>query len=216
MIYNSPETIPAKIYFKILDGAPLSLLSTDSNANVQALGLAWKKIEDEYVSKKDSAKNKKILDLSKKMEILNAKMEATLLAVYHLKHVKDDDLLKLLVGYGHTFKWKREETYESKEASESIFQMDLDRIERSADDLKNMIEVHQSRMPKTEAKEGVEMTFDENVLSYAAFTGLGYVDPNILPLTQYDALINTGNNKMKALEKSASDSKNKIRKRRSK
>lgn len=215
MIYNSPETIPAKIYFKILDGASLSLLSADSNANVQALELAWKKIEDEYVSKKDSAKNKKILDLSKKMEVLNAKMEATLLAVYHLRHVKDDELLELLVGYGHTFKWKKAEKYDNEQAADLIFQADLDRIERAADDIKNMIEVYQSRMPKTETVEGVEMTFDENVLSYAAFTGLGYVDPNTLPLTQYDALINTGNNKMKALEKSASDSKGKIRKRKS-
>lgn len=209
MIYNSPEIIPAKIYFKIIEGASLELLSTEPGAKVEDLNDAWKSIEKEY-KKAETKEDTKVLDLSKRMERFAARLEFVILAVKYLREFKDDELIEKIKERQFTFVWQKQNKYESPEIAEAIFQTDLDRIERQTETIQHKIDRIFELMPKIdENDDAVGITFDENVLIYAAFTDLGYIDPNILPLTQYDALISAGNKKMTALEKQ--NAKNKSR-----
>lgn len=209
MIYDSPEIIPAKLYFKIIEGAPLDLLSTDPGAKDADLKKAWKNIEENYL-KKETKEDTKTLDLSKRMERFAARLEFVLLAIKYLRQFKDDELIQKIKERQFSFVWKKETKYENEAIADAIFQSDLDRIERESETIKHKIDRIFALMPKIdEDDDSVGITFDENVLIYAAFTDLGYVDPNVLPLTQYDALISAGNKKMTALEKQ--NAKNKSR-----
>lgn len=200
MIYDSPETIPAKVYYKILDTGKLRLLTDDPNIKEEELKLVWDKIEEEYssINKHVSKELKKVIDISKQIESLECKLQFVNLAVYYLRHVKDDELIDKLKSYGYSFKWVKPE--KDTEITEAIYQADLDRVDRESEALTIKIGRLQLSMPKANKNESDEVPFDETVLMYAAFTGLGYVDPNSLPLTQYDAMIISGNKKMKALE----------------
>lgn len=199
MIYNSPETIPAKLYYKILETGNVKLLGIGTD---EELNKAWVKIEEEYskIKKNENKDLKKVLDLSKQIESIESRLRFTELAIYHLRHLKDDELIEKLKKYGYSFNWKKPEKEDA--ITEAIFQEDIDRIERESEALTIKIARLQQSMPKKAENEEDknEIPFDETVLTYAAFTGLGYVDPNTLPLTQYDAMIVNGNKKMKALE----------------
>lgn len=201
MIYNSPETIPAKLYFKILNTEDLKLLSTESVSD-EKLNEAWQKIEDEYseinINKTD--KQKKTVNIYKKIESLSSELSSIELCIYHLRSLKDDDLIEKLKSYGYKFNWVKPE--EDTEITDAIYHNDLDQIERFSEGLELKIKAEQRKLPKPKTKEeSKEIPFDQTVLMYAAFTGLGYVNPNIIPLTQYDAMIANGNEKMKSLEK---------------
>ncbi len=207
MIYDSPEIIPAKIYLKIIEGAPLTLLSTEPGAIMTDLVKAWKNIEDTY-KRNETKDDLKTLDLSKRMERFAARLESVILSIHYLRQFKDDELINNLKNWQFTFNWKKETKYENEAAAEAIYQSDLDRIERESETIKHKIDRIFELMPKIDDDDdAVGLTFDENVLIYAAFTDLGYIDPNVLPLTQYDALISAGNKKMTALEKQAAKNK---------
>lgn len=183
--YNSAEIIPAKLFFRILEGGDYSLLTDEKNTK-EDLKVIWDIIEDQYNSLNSNKDGNKILNLSSRIEALSCKFKAIKLIVYHLRNVFDQELIDRLKQYGYKFT--------------GDLQDDLDVVDRECEAIQVIIKTLESQMPKQKGK-GEKMTFDETVLMYGAFTGLGYVDPNVLPLTQFDALINNGNKKMKALEK---------------
>lgn len=218
MIYNSIDTIPAKLYFKLLASdnleKDLRLLSTRRFNDINKLMGAWEQIQDEYEPFVDeNGELEKTLNLSKQIEHLSAGFESVRLAIHCLRSIKDEELLKLLEGKGYKFRWKRQEIYSDPDAAEVIYQSDLDTIERHASTIQIKINRLLQKMPKQKASDtsGADQTFDQVVLGYAAFTDMGYVNPNKLPLSQYHAMITNGNAKMKALEKQAAKNKQKLK-----
>lgn len=198
MTYDSPDIIPAKIYFKILETGEVELLSTKIK-EFDKLVEIWEKINEEYVSENKSQKQDKSFDLYRRIEILGARYESIKLSVIGLKIEDDQELKDLLIKYGYKF-------------SDDDEEKDLDRILRESESLQIKIENLRNQLPKVDTKK--KLSFDETVLSYAAFTGSGFIDTNKITLTQYDALINIGNQKMKALESHGQGKNNKTRSRR--
>lgn len=197
MTYDSPDIIPAKIYFKILETGEVELLSTEIKKFDKLIEI-WEKINEEYVSENKKQKQDKSFDLYKRIESLSAKFEAIKLSVMVLKYQDDQELKDLLLKYGYKFSDDEEK--------------DLDRILRESESLQIKIENLRNQLPKVDNKK--KLSFDETVMSYAAFTGSGFIDTNKITLTQYDALINIGNQKMKALESHGQGKNNKTRSRR--
>lgn len=208
MIYNSASTIPAKLYFTIVETGNYALLSDKKIYNEKVINEAWKKIEYEYNQLNTGKKEyNKVLDLSKEIEILSAREEKITLSVHYLKVIKDKDLFNLLEEEGYKYEWDKFLNIKENDVSgEEIYQNILSKIERESEAFRIKIARLEKQMPKIDDQKGF-VPFDQSVLMYAAFTGLGYIDPNILPLTQYDALIVNGNKKMKALEASNKSSK---------
>lgn len=181
MIYRSAETIPAKLFFKILESEDYSLLSNKkTDKDLKAIFENIKKEDNEMISNREVFK---VLNLSKRIESLSSRHESIKLIIYHLRSKFDQELLDILKDYGYKLT--------------GDLQADLDIVERESDALDIKIKSLESKMP---TQEGEQLSFDENVLMYSAFTGLGYIDPNVLPLSQYRALINNGNKKIKSLE----------------
>lgn len=195
MIYTSIETIPAKIFFRIQDTGDVSLLTSDEKPNLQKLGQIWEELKAQNSALPESEDGKKTLSIATRLETLSARLESVTLAAHHLKSLYDQDLMNLLISKGY---FPEDYKYESQEKLVA----DLHRVDQEAEALQAKIDLHKQKLPKEES--GRKITFDQSVMGYAAFTGSGFIDPNQITLTQYYALINLGDEKMKALERDSS------------
>lgn len=185
MIYNSVQIIPAKLFFHIAETEEYGLLS-DEDVSKNDLKIIWSKIEEQHKKLNPTSKKNKTLNISKKIEELFSKHQKIVLAVQFLKSKEDEDLIELLNKSNYCF--------DKKDYNSS-----LERIERESQAIILRIETLEKKLPKPKTTDG-SVTFDEAVMGYSAFTGAGFIDTNKITLSQYYALINIGNNKMKALE----------------
>jgi hypothetical protein len=192
VIYNSIDTIPSKIYFRVLETLEYSLLCSDAEKVPQEkLIEIFEKIraEDEKLIG-DKSKNKE-LDIYCKIEFLSAKYKKVKYIVFYLRHLKDQDLIDILIKDGYKFT--------------DDFNASLDTIERLCESLLVKIEIVRNRLPKrkeNEENETKEIPFEEVVLSYCALLGMGFVDTNTIVQSQYRAIVRMGNNKIEKLNKS--------------
>lgn len=200
MIHDTAETVPAKVYFKIADGGELKLLSSDGSHSKEELEAAWKKISDEYNAisheSKESAKN---LNIYKRLESLVSEYKSVLYYITSARYLRDPEMILQLNEWGYKIEWNE------KDSVEDLLSQ-LDTAENHLEGLMIKIKVERNKLPKP--KSGTHITFEENVLGYAAFTDQGYVDPNTLPLLQYHALVAMGNKKMKHLKDNGNTGKN--------
>ena len=202
MTYTSVDTIPAKLYLKILETGHVNLLSDKEVVEIIEEGAQnvitkkeseniWVNIQAEDAELIKDNKSDKTLNISKNIESLVAKLESINLSVFHLKMLKDADLISLLKKYGYTFT--------------DDLESDLERIERETEGLEIKLKNYQRQLeklqPKTKDKTGKSVPFDEVVLGYGVVTGLMF-KTNQITQSEYRALINVGNQKMEAIEKS--------------
>lgn len=189
MIYKSIDTIPAKVYFKILETLDYSLLCEGGEKlpNEELIKIFESIIENDDTSAKDKGKSKE-LDIYCRIEMLSAKYKKVKFSIYYLKLLKDDDLIEMLKQDGYKFT--------------DDYERDLDTIERLVESLLIKIEAVKNRLPKKQENEEKEdVPFDEVVLSYCALLGMGFVDTNKIVLSQYRAIVRMGNNKIEKLNK---------------
>lgn len=177
------DTIPLKLYFKVVETGNLSLLGNHPESELSKL------LEDisEQRSKKDSKGKSKELDVYCQMEALSAKYQAIQYAIYYLRQMEDADLIEMLKSKGYKFS----EDYKAS----------LDEIENISSGILVKIEAVKKRLPKKKEAESKEIPLDEVILSYCALLEMGFVDTNTVTLSQYDSIITLGNRKMEALNK---------------
>ena len=200
MTYTSVDTIPAKLYLKILATGHVNLLSDkevvetieEGAQNVitkKELNTIWISIQNEDSELIKDQKSDKVINISSKLESLIAKLESINLAVFHLKILEDADLINLLKKHGYSFT--------------DDLKTDLETIERETEGIllkiKNQHRLLEKLKPKT--KNDKPVPFDETVLGYGVVTGLMF-KTNDITQSEYRALINVGNQKMKAIENS--------------
>jgi uncharacterized protein YfkK (UPF0435 family) len=186
MTYDSIEIIPAKLYFKIVETGDIKLLSTE-NTSEEDLQRIWIQIEEAHNQLSPPNKDAiKVLNLSKKIEALGAKLQSVKISIRCLTYGEDEELMSKLKEYSYQFK--------------GDLKADLERIDRQSEDIKIKLDKIQKRMPKIDNADKNALSFDEAVMSYSAFTGSGFIDTNKITLTQYYSLISIGNKKIKALE----------------
>lgn len=190
MIYKSIDTIPSKLYFKILETGDLTLLCVNEFhiPHHSKLEDIFSKIQedDEKLTEKKGRSDE--MDIWKKIESISARYKKIKYAIYYLRQMRDDDLEQLLVDDGYQFT--------------DDFEGSLDEIERISESLPVKIESIKSRLPKKEKEDNQkEVPFDEAVLSYCALLGMGFVDTNTVVQSQYRAIIKMGNNKLEALSR---------------
>lgn len=178
MIFKSLDTIPAKIFYKIIGSGDVSLLS-DESTPIKELEVIWEEIQTENEALNPN--QNKIIKTSAKIESLLAKMESIKHAVYYLK-IKDDVELKDLLKY-HGYK------YENK--------ADLDRILLQSDGINDTIDKLRLKLPK-ESQYKNNIPFDEMVLSAGVIAGVGYIDTNTITKTQLDGILKITESKIKS------------------
>ena len=100
MTYTSVDTIPAKLYLKILETGHVNLLSDKEVVEIieegaqnvitkKELENIWVNIQAEDAELIKDNKSDKTLNISKNIESLVAKLESINLSVFHLKMLKD-------------------------------------------------------------------------------------------------------------------------------
>ncbi len=211
MIYNSIDTIPMKVYLMVETSGHLQFLVNDQNKEdipttqeemdlqESELKLIWEHISAEAEKYSTNKESKKILNLSTKVEALSARNESVQLAVHYLKTLYDEDLIEMLQGFGYRFKHKNMKN-ETPRAIERQFNRDVEKVEREMIALEIRLEQFRKKLPVID--EDQKLTpFDQTVMSYSAFTKLGFIDTNEITFTQYHSLIANGNEMMTAMEK---------------
>lgn len=193
MTYDSVDIIPSKLFFKILETGDIKLLS-DEEKNEETLNKIWIEIQSQDSDLIKDNKRDKVIDLSKRIESLLARIESIKLAVFHLKILPDDDLLELLKNFGYKF-------------SDNL-DSDLERVERETEAILLKIKIDQRRLNNLKPKKDSDkkVPFDETILSYSAFTHLNF-RPNTITQSEYRALISVGNQKIEAIQKNMSNGK---------
>lgn len=169
-----------------METGEVSLLSNEDKSE-EELSDIWNKIQEEHEKISINDRQNKALNIYKKIEALSCRYYAVKLSVHCLKYVRDKDLFVLLKNYGYKITWRD-------------LREDLERIERESKAIETKILRAKQQLPKQKKDKGASVSFDETVLGYAAFTGSGFVDTNKITVPQYYALINIGNQKIKALE----------------
>jgi len=184
-LYNSVDTIPAKLYYKIVSSGDLTLLSSEKLEEKELIEI-WETIQNEDAELSPGGKADKIINVSRKIEAIAAKYDAVNLAVYYLERNEDEELINQLKKYNYKFSGDLQE--------------DLKTIARENKALILIIKRYQKQLPQQDEENTSKSTLDDNILQYAVITGLGFIDPNTIVLSTYRSLINVGNQKIKALE----------------
>lgn len=200
MTYTSVDTVPAKVFFKILKTGHVNLLTDkivvetkqnedDGVITIDELNNIWATIQAEDEALVNDTKSDKILNISKKIDAIVAQLGCIRTSVFYLKTFPDDeDLINQLKNYGYRF-------------TENMT-TDLERIERENEGLELKYKNYKRQLdkinPKTEDNKK-PTPFDEVVLGYGVVTGLTY-RTNEITQSEYRALINVGNQKMKSIE----------------
>lgn len=200
MIYNSVDTIPGKLYYKIEATGNLLLLSDEDNPDVKKLEEAWNKIKKENENQPGSAKLKKILTVEKMIEHLSALNEAVGIAVHCLNAIKDMRLVNMLKEYEYHFDWK--EGIDTDE-NEQLWNEDIKRISRESNAIQVRLDAAKEKLPKDSEEPDINdssATFDLTCLSHSTFVDAGFVDTNTIVLSQFNAIVHLSNQKIKALK----------------
>lgn len=200
MIHTSIDTIPSKLFFKILSSGDVSLLSDDPEADIEELKAVWSIIESEDKALFNSKESTKELGLHKQIESLLAKLQYVILSVFHLRIIKDQDLIKELQSDGYKIAWDDSKIQDENIADE-IYHSQLDTIERESDALNMKLSSYQKQLEaiKPKIKDSEDYPFDELVMSYGVVSGW-MVRPNDITQSEFRALIKIGDKKMKSLE----------------
>ena len=188
-LYNSADIIPAKLYYKIVASGDLTRLSSKELPEKE-LAEIWETIQNEDAELSPGGKADKIINVSRKIEAIAAKYESVNLAVYYLDKCEEDEADEELINQLKEYHYK----------FSGDLHKDLETIARENKALILIIKRLQKQLPQQEEDNSSKTTLDENILSYGIITGLGFIDTNTITLSQYRALVSTGNQKIKALE----------------
>ena len=183
------DTIPAKIYFKILETGKVQLLSQDK-LELSKLKDSWNEIVDKYAESNKTIKSEKIFSLSKQIQELKLQYESIVNALIVLKEFKDDDLIKLIESYGYRI-------------SDENYLQDIDLIERESKAIKIKINRFSKDLENyTPEKEETEKntSFDELYMGYMVFLEFPFKDSNTVTLLEFSSIEKQVLSKIKSLK----------------
>jgi len=190
MTYSTLDTIPYKIFYRIVDTGNVKLLS-DTETDEQALQKIWESIYNEHLERENSTEQgKKVFRIKKEVDSLETQLKVVLFSCQALRFAFDEQLFEILtVEYGFTLRLTDSE----------IYYQDIDRIERESKAFKVKIGVLKKHLPKLEA--GQQYTVDDIMASYCSILGFHIGDFNAITYTAYYGYEKQVNSKIEALKK---------------
>jgi len=186
MIYDSLDIIPLKLFLKIRQTGHIELLS-DEKIKAGVLEDLWNVLKEQYDTTFFDHEGKKILDVSSRVEMLNAKYNAIKIAVQCLQFDRDLELENMI-------------RYNRYKLTEQNFIEDLKYIDVEVEGILIKIKRLEQNLPKHN-KNDKTTTIDRVILGYCAVTGLMY-DTNAITVIQFEALKSLYNQKIAAIENS--------------
>lgn len=188
IIYDSLETIPYKIFMRIVEDASLiHLLSSNKEEDKETLQTIWDSLFEEYNTLSPEKEEMKLLQLEKEIAFIECKYKGIATALVALDFDYNQELVDILLSYG--YKLSKETYYE-----------DLKRIERESSALEMKAKNIKKRLPKKDANSvSVKVTTDRVFAFYTAVLGIDF-DYNNVSVTKVLGLKEQVDNKLKSIE----------------
>lgn len=187
MLYDSLDTLPIKLYYKISDTGNLKLL-TDQEIEEETLNAIWDELVIGFDLLNKSNNSKKIFILNKEINSLEAIHKAVLMACESLSFEYDEYLIDIIKKYGFSFNDNSTEDYHNS----------IEKVIREAKSLVTKVNMLKNQLPKTEEEDKVSL--DEVMASYSSVLGIDF-DYNIISCTKFFALKKQVDIKVKSVEK---------------
>ena len=179
MLYDSLETLPIKLFYKISEDNNYNLLSDGNHDNLEQI---WERLKKEY--QELSPKTKKIVKTHQKIQRLHATYALVLMMIEALEFVYDPELVDTLKLYGHTI-------------DINDYNNELKRIENENESVLVQIQSLEKTLPSGDTNLA---SLDKVMASYSRVLGFD-IDYNNVSVTKFFALqeqvrlINESNNK---------------------
>ena len=183
MTYNI-DTLPAQLYFKILEENNPDLLTDDKEVDAFKL---WDNIYNS-VSKLSNNKSKnKFFDIAKSIQHISTKIEVVSNAVFYLQRKRDPELEELLKSYNYKL-------------SEVSFYDDLEQIKKQINNLEIKIARHKKELEKLNIEPKEKQTFEDVYFSYCAIL-YPYKEMGTILIKEFISFEKQVINKIKNIEK---------------
>jgi hypothetical protein len=169
----SIDTIPIKLFYKIIDSGDTSVLNCENHAQV------FQDIYNEYKKLDDSGQASRLFEITTKISVLELKQKIVYFSLEALKFNKDPEIIEALKNFGFKF-------------NEDDYFNEIERIEKQSKSIDVQIATLKEQIPKQTEK----INIDELILSYCMASGLNY-DTNTITITQFLALKTLVNEKQR-------------------
>lgn len=187
MTIYSLDNLPIKTCLEIIDTGNIQLLNPKEK-DLNKLSEEWQKLYAKYLDlDKGSIKN---LQIHKQIDAVLDKRKAILIMCECLRFEWNDELYKILVGYGYRI-------------NNATYMQSIDKIERESKSLVVKANLLKSKLPKSdEENPGIENTntIDDVLASYSMILGFDY-NYNKISVTKFFALQKQVEAKTATLEK---------------
>lgn len=199
MIYNSLETIPYKLFMRIVDTSELYLLDTSNKSfeeftedELVHLSEIWERMYDEHISKNQTSESKKIFKISKTIDELLVTNKVVIMACASLKFEYDEELIEIIRSYNYKLSTEDTEKYYN----------DLELIEREANAYVIKAEYYKNMLPEEQdiSNTTEKYTIDDIMASYSAILGLSIGDFNSITYTTFKGYEKQVNAKINSLK----------------
>lgn len=191
MTYDSLEILPYKLFLKISNSGDVSLLTDDKEQLLTAAKL-WEKLQEEFNLLDPDNKLKKLLRTLVEIEEYRNQYDGLQIAIKALRFDRDIDLENEIREQGFTL-------------TEDSFDHDLDRVEQESQALLMFIEELEATLPNHNGEKATNI--DKIILGYGSFTGMQYTDTNAITVTQFYALKELFDEKLKVVKEQQSKNK---------
>ena len=181
------DTLPAYLYFKIVEEGNPELLTDEKDIDVAKL---WESIYGEVSDLLNSKEGNKVFNIGKSIHQLSSRIEVVSNSIFLLRRKRDKVIEGVLKEYNYTLR-------------DAYFQSDLDQIEREIDNLDIRIARYKKQLdPLINPKEGKnkKQSFEDIYFSYCTIWG-SYKEVNTIFIKEFISLEKQVVIKIKNLDK---------------
>lgn len=182
----SIDTLPVKVFYKIVETQNLNLLPKNSHSKKELVTI-WLKIYDEFQNRDNNELSKRIFRISVDIEYLHSKFNLIVMCIDSLKFDYNKELINILKEHGYHI-------------NEKGYAKSLESAERNAKGIFAKIELLKNQLPK-ETKAKKESSIDDVLAGYSTILGFNIGDFNKITCSEYLGWKNQVEVKIKNQEK---------------
>lgn len=191
----SIDTLPIKLFYKIVETGDVSLFPENNYTNDELL-VIWNGIYDEFQKRDNNELSKRIFRISLDIEYLTVKYNLITMCIDSLRFDYNEELESILKSHGYLI--NKEQYIKS-----------LDNAERNAKGIFSKIELLKNQLPKQEKNKKDNATIDDVLAGYSTILGFNIGDFNKITCSEYLGWKKQVETKIKQQEKQIRELKSK-------
>lgn len=195
-MYKSLDTIPFKLFYKILDDNSLFYLLSNEDKEFEDFtpeelikcASVWDKIYNSFLEIAPNDEDRKILNINREIEYLTSKHKLVITCCDCLSFDWNDEIVAIIRGFGYKL-------------TDDNYYKDIETITRECDSLLIKCDRYIKMLPEQNEEEvsKEKINIDEMFASFSAILGIDF-DYNTISFTKTKALQKQVEFKLKSLE----------------